>query len=324
MHWCGVLNQCGDSLRVALLDEAYDVRAAALRAMRHFVINDETARAFINSNQVHLVVRSLDINLDNKSERLQALRLLRHLIAVLPDEVPISAARALVAIARDGLQDSDVLTRPCWATVSELCLRVRLLSDPTSDPFGSQNASVAASSGCFSAVLDAILQTSPLEMTESLIGTILFTLNYPLLRDHLREDQDLQHFVAPFTDCYNITAGMDQALENNDQREMKFMAARRAILTILRSWPGLIYFCRFSCDSSRGSNAIQSLIETLHMPYEDTRRNVLELLFELLNLRMPALLSADLTEFSFDVLSSYHVWYVILIPNLFAFLKSDS
>lgn len=115
---------CWDSLRVALLDEAYDVRAAGLRAMRHFIFDDETARSFIHSNQVHLVVRSLDINLDNKIERLQALRLLRHLIAVLPLDVPVAAARAVVAIARDGLQDSDNLTRPCWATIAELCLRV--------------------------------------------------------------------------------------------------------------------------------------------------------------------------------------------------------
>lgn len=111
---------------MSLLDEAYDVRAAGLRAMRHLIMNEETARAFINSKQVHLVVRSLDINLDNKMERLQSLRLLRHLIAVLPSEVPVSAARALVAVARDGLQESDVLTRACWAAVAELCLRVRL------------------------------------------------------------------------------------------------------------------------------------------------------------------------------------------------------
>lgn len=95
--------------------------------MRHFILDQETAHAFILSNQVHLVVRSLDINLDNKIERLQALRLLRHLIAIVPTDLPVSAARALVAIARDGLQDSDNLTRPCWAAIAELCLRVRRL-----------------------------------------------------------------------------------------------------------------------------------------------------------------------------------------------------
>lgn len=113
-----------NSLRVALVDEAYEVRAAGLRAMRHLVRNKELARAFLVSNQTQLVVRSLDINLDNKIERLQALRLIRHLIAILPADVPLSAARALVAVARDGLQESDPLTRPCWATLSELCLRV--------------------------------------------------------------------------------------------------------------------------------------------------------------------------------------------------------
>lgn len=115
---------CGHSLRVALLDEAYEVRAAGLRAMRNLIRNQELARAFLVSNQMQLVVRCLDINLDNKIERLQALRLIRRLIAILPADVPLSAARALVAVARDGLQESDSLTRPCWATIAELCLQV--------------------------------------------------------------------------------------------------------------------------------------------------------------------------------------------------------
>lgn len=134
--------------------------------------------------------------------------------------------------------------------------------------------------------MDAVLQTNvPQAISESLIGTILYTLNQPLLRDHLREDQDLQHFVAPFTDCYSTTpaaGSADHHVETNEHRDSNFLAAKRAILTIMRSWPGLIYFCRYSCDASRGSNAMQSLIETLHMPFEDTRRNILELLFDLL------------------------------------------
>jgi rapamycin-insensitive companion of mTOR len=146
-------------------------------------------------------------------------------------------------------------------------------------------------------------------MCESLIGTILFTLNQPVLRRHMRQDQDLQIFVAPFTDCYNNNPNqrMEDNMETNEQRQMKFTTTKRAILTILRSWPGLIYFCRYTCDSSQGSNAIQSLIETLHMPYEDTRRNILDLLFELLDLQQPSNLS-DSEQFSFEVLSSYHTW----------------
>jgi rapamycin-insensitive companion of mTOR len=91
-----LFSRFNSSLRVALLDEAYDVRAAGLRAMRYFIINPVIGRAFFDSNQVHLVIRSLDINLDNKVERLQALRLLRHLIAVVPSEFPLSAARLVL------------------------------------------------------------------------------------------------------------------------------------------------------------------------------------------------------------------------------------
>lgn len=93
------------SLRVSLLDEAYEVRAAGLRAMRCFLLSPEHVRSLIRCNQIHLVVRSLDINLENKVERLQALRLIRRMIAVLPSEVPLSLVRVLVAIARDGMQE---------------------------------------------------------------------------------------------------------------------------------------------------------------------------------------------------------------------------
>ena len=215
--------------------------------------------------------------LDNKLERLQGLRLIRKLLSLLPPQsFPAAISRCLVSISRDGIQDRDLLTRSCWATIAELCLK-----DPVT----------AAETGCFSAILDSILTgNQPGNISEALIATLLYALNEPSLRHLLREDQDLQHFVASFTDCYSLpthsaSATIDHNLESIEQREVKFIASKRAILTVMRSWPGMIYFCRH--DSGGRSNGIESIIQTLHMPYEDGRRHVLELLFEMLNLSMP-------------------------------------
>ena len=244
--------------------------------MRYFLKTETIAKCFIRCNTHILIVRSLDINLENKLERLHGLRLARKLLSLLPNQgFPRAIARCLVSISRDGIQERDVLTRSCWATIAELCVQ-----DPVT----------ASSTGCLSAVLDCILAGSqPGNIVEALISTLVFTLNEPQWRHLLREDQDLQQLVASFTDCYSLpasAASIEHNLETAEQREVKFLASKRAILSVMRSWPGLIYFCRH--DSSGRRNGLESIVQTLHMPYEDGRRHVLELLFEMLNLNMPS------------------------------------
>lgn len=261
--------------------------------MRHFIRNQATARSFISSNTHLLVIRSLDVVLDNKLERLHAFRLVRKLLSLIPQEFPPGLCRCLVSISREGLSERDGLTRSCWATIAEI---------------GLQNPFLASETGCFSALIDSILQTcQPASISEAVLGNLLFMLNEPSLRHLLREDQDLQSFIAAFTDCYSSSqssaaATIDHNLETNEQRELRFLASKRALLTILRSWPGLVYFCRSSIEASRGPNGLLSIIQTLHMPYDEGRRHVLDLLYDLLNLEMPTSVS-DL-DYALDSLSS--------------------
>jgi rapamycin-insensitive companion of mTOR len=234
------------------------------------------AKCFIRCNTHILIVRSLDINLENKLERLHGLRLSRKLLSLLPHQgFPKAIARCLVSIARDGLQERDLLTRSCWATIAELCV---------------QDPQTAFATGGLSTILDCILAgNQPGNIVEALLSTLLYTLNEPSSRHLLREDQDLQQFVASFTDCYTLPASassIENHLETNEQREIKFMASKRAILTVVRSFPGMIYFCRRSTNGRY--NGLESIVQTLHMPYEDGRRHVIELLFEMLNLTMPS------------------------------------
>lgn len=141
-----------------------------------------------------------------------------------------------------------------------------------------------------------------------MIGAILFSLNDPHHRQYLDEGHDVQQAVAAFTDCY-ITppTATGQDCETSELRAMRLLSSKRALITILRSWSGLVFFCRCPDANTTGLNGVQSLIEVLYMPYEESRRNVLELFFELLNLNRPPASEGD--EFSFEVLSSYHHWF---------------
>ncbi|KAL1438611.1 hypothetical protein MTO96_047968 [Rhipicephalus appendiculatus] len=89
-------------LRVLLVHEASEVRAGCLRALRHLVRDIDAVRALVASHIPRLVARALDAALESRTERLQALRLVRRLVAVAPLELPAQLARSLVAVAADG------------------------------------------------------------------------------------------------------------------------------------------------------------------------------------------------------------------------------
>ena len=67
------------SLRIPLVHESTEVRAATLRTMRHLTKTKETLQNLNNLHIPYLITRCLDIELDNKVERLQALKLVRNL-----------------------------------------------------------------------------------------------------------------------------------------------------------------------------------------------------------------------------------------------------
>lgn len=64
--------------------------------------------------------RSMDTNPDYEVERVQALRLIRKVVAMCPGRCPISLAAALVSTGSDDRDESDRLKRACLATLCEL------------------------------------------------------------------------------------------------------------------------------------------------------------------------------------------------------------
>ena len=296
---------------MALFHEAGEVRAAGLRAMRYLLKDGQSVEAVCRVNLPLLICRSIDIVLDNRLERIQALRLVRQLLSLNPKKFPMAITRCLVAIAKDGIQERDMLVRACWATITELTVL-----NPTS----------SQSSGALSAIIKSVLQSNQTHnISEALISSVIFLLNSPKTRHLIRSDLDLQHFVAPFTDVHGFGGDF---CESQEQRLLRYTASKNAILSILRSWPGLVFMCRVSnqynyvlssfannslanessCDAPNG---IEALINMLHLPYSEIQRYIIEMVFELFYLPIPEWTDDfDAALISSDVSSMQDSWHL--------------
>lgn len=109
--------------------------------------------------------RSLDIVLRNEEERLQALKLIRKMLAVAPDQISPVIVNCLVSIAECGSEDR--LLRACLATLCE---------------FGVLNPHVLIMCGGVSAITRNVLETHSPRIAESLCGVLLHLLEWPATR----------------------------------------------------------------------------------------------------------------------------------------------
>uniref|UniRef100_T1J225 peptidylprolyl isomerase n=1 Tax=Strigamia maritima TaxID=126957 RepID=T1J225_STRMM len=267
------------NIRLCLFNEAREVRAAGLRAIRYLLQDEAAIDALWKLQFDHLIARSLDIFLDNQTERLQALRIMRQVVHTCPVKFPSAFTMCLISIANDGSQQRDHLLRAALATLSELVIL---------------NPDVVEQSSIVSSLLRNILDCQHARISESLIGTIIFLLNHPKTRSFIKPKVDLECIVAPFTDCHYRHTSESLELQS-DEREIRFTASKMAILSTLRSWPGMIRLCR------PRDSGLQSLIDVLYLPCEDVRKGILDILFELFRLPIPewtedfslALLAAD-------------------------------
>ncbi|OTF78377.1 hypothetical protein BLA29_001901, partial [Euroglyphus maynei] len=324
------------NLRVGLFNDVAEVRAASLRAIRYFVQNKKTLQNLIEINLHHLIARSLDIVLENRVERIQAMRLLRHIMAIEPNQFPISLGRCLCSIASDNYMEKDMLIRVCWATISELtivnavcsarsgCINILVrcamnaitglnISECDGDIYGGKNNrymkahnpnNLVMSSGN-GIITNFTIPYTNIALSEAIISSFLYLYNYPETRRLLHPNgSDLFYFISPFTDLYsffhaskaaqeqknlnainlddnhfdphhphnphedrqkypfdldvnkenranvggglnkNATQSQQQSNASYEQRTLRYLSCKNAILSILRSWPGCFFMCR--------------------------------------------------------------------------------
>ncbi|KAM9392798.1 LOW QUALITY PROTEIN: rapamycin-insensitive companion of mTOR-like [Pholidichthys leucotaenia] len=261
-------------LRLALLNEAKEVRAAGLRALRYLIRDTNVLQKVLRLQVDYLIARCIDIQQSNEGERTQALRLVRKIITINAMLFPTSVANSLIAVGTDGLQERDRMVRAAIAIICELALK---------------NPEVVAKRGGLSTILKSVIDCQLSRINEALITTILHLLNHPHTRQYVRADVELEQILAPFTDFhYRHNADTTEGQVKED-RESRFLSSRMAIVAAFRSWSGIINLCK------AGNSGIQSLIGLLCIPNMEVRKGLLEVLYEIFRLPVP-IVTQDFTE----------------------------
>uniref|UniRef100_A0A1A8BIB3 RPTOR independent companion of MTOR, complex 2 n=1 Tax=Nothobranchius kadleci TaxID=1051664 RepID=A0A1A8BIB3_NOTKA len=261
-------------LRLALLNEAKEVRAAGLRALRYLIRDTIVLQKVLRLQVDYLIARCIDIQQSNEGERTQALRLVRKIITVNATLFPTSVANSLIAVGTDGQQERDRMVRAAIAIVCELALK---------------NPEVVAKRGGLSTILKSVLDCQLSRINEALITTVLHLLNHPRTRQYVRVDVELEQILAPFTDFHYRHNADTAEGQLKEDRESRFLSSRMAIVAAFRSWSGIINLCKAE------NSGIQSLIGLLCIPNMEVRKGLLEVLYEIFRLPVP-IITQDFTE----------------------------
>lgn len=182
------------------------------------------------------------------AERVQALKVIRRIAEIDAAQMPPSLVASIVAIS--GHKD-DNLRRVCLETLRELALT---------------NVAIVAECNGIKVLVDSILDSSFQDLADSLILTLLMLLNEPSTRQFIDPFMDTQILLAPFTDT-DLPAG--------NERRQRWMASRNAIVTMMRSWTGIVVL-------TSNPQGLQSLIQLLVRPVgEDVQKAVLSTICEI-------------------------------------------
>uniref|UniRef100_A0A671Q8I3 Rapamycin-insensitive companion of mTOR-like n=1 Tax=Sinocyclocheilus anshuiensis TaxID=1608454 RepID=A0A671Q8I3_9TELE len=261
-------------LRVVLLNEVKEVRAAGLRALRYLIHDSSVLQTLLQLQVDYLISRCVDIQQSNEVERTQALRLVRKMITVNAQLFPSSLTNSLITVGNDGLQERDRMVRACIAIICELALK---------------NPEIVAQRGGLSTILKNVIDCQLSRINEALITTILHLLNHPHTRQYMRADVELEQILAPYTDFHYRHSPDTAEAQIKEDREARFLASKMAIIAAFRSWSGIINLCK------SGNSGVQSLIGLLCIPNMEVRKALLEVMYEIFRLPVP-IVTGDFEE----------------------------
>lgn len=87
---------------MGMVHEATQVRAAALRTVRYLLKKEQDVVTINRLQYPYFIARSMDINLRNEVERIQALRLVRKILVLAPRHLSPALARSIISITNGG------------------------------------------------------------------------------------------------------------------------------------------------------------------------------------------------------------------------------
>lgn len=252
------MNLIFNSLRVGLVQEATQVRAATLRAIRFMLKKHDDVIILNKLHYPYFIARSMDINLKNDMERMHALRLVRRMLLLAPKQFSQVLARSLISLTNGGIEEKDRTFQVFLATVCEL---------------GVLNSNLFISCGGVGTLTRAAMAGLSAAMVEAVIGVLLRLLANPETRNSV----SLLCLAAPYCELHSSIS--DRSREN---RDTTFPASKQALLSVLRSYSGVINFC-----NPNDNSGLKAIADILYVEQLEVRGAVLELFYELLGLPLP-------------------------------------
>ncbi|TIB81103.1 hypothetical protein E3Q22_01432 [Wallemia mellicola] len=245
------------------------VRTVAYRLLRHALVDRSSAELYESHGVRLYLICSLARDASSQLEKEQAIFFIRALIdlgnhrGLLIDQ---SIIRAIIAIAENG---EDPLRYLCL----ELLAEVALLDMP-----------LLSKSQGLNILLSALSGSSPdlTHFAPVLASLFCYIIDNPLTRQYLKPGTDLEVSLAAFTDVPSAH------FKASNARIERLKCASSILVILLKSWTGLLYFC------VNDRRALKTLIDALRVPSQELREALLDLIFELLNIKTPAWYVASL------------------------------
>ncbi|KAI0052718.1 hypothetical protein FA95DRAFT_1553382 [Auriscalpium vulgare] len=239
-------------------------RATAYRLIRHIIVDVDSVKRLGEQPLDWYIVKSLTLDNKHTVEKEQVIKLIRAIVEIgsqrrdphntaCSGTVPLSepVMRAFVAVAE---QPDDPFRSMCIQTLAEI-----LLID----------IELVAKAGGIRVLLHTLAE-GPMELSSMLNAVFLCIVDSPRTRAFLAPGMDLEMGLSGVTDAY----GKDAA-EHSD----RVKSVCKNIACMLRSWSGLIYLCMADF------RAIRAIIDTLRIPSLEHRETVLDMFFDLLNIK---------------------------------------
>ncbi|XP_043466868.1 rapamycin-insensitive companion of mTOR [Leptopilina heterotoma] len=245
-------------LRVGLIHEVTQVRAAALRAVRYMLKKEQDVVSINKLQYPYFLARSMDVNLRTEMERIQALRLVRRILVLAPRYFSPALARSLISLTNGGIDEKDRGFHAFFSTLCEL---------------GVLNSNLLINCSGISTLARAAMNGQSPSIIESAVGVLLKLLSTPETRNHV----SLFCLATPY--CELHSPGLERPSED---RQQKFTASKHALLSVLRSYSGVIHFC-----NPNHTSGLKSIVNILYVEQQDVRGAVLELFYELLGIPLP-------------------------------------
>ncbi|KAF8578071.1 hypothetical protein K439DRAFT_1395907 [Ramaria rubella] len=240
-------------------------RTAAYRVLRYALVDAEAVERFHELDLDWYIVRTLSRDNKHHLEKEQVMLLIRSLVNIGNSilerrtgagcgSVPVSepVMRAVVAVAE---QPEDPFRGICLVTLTEILLLDTELMYRT---------------GGIRVLIQAISDGPP-ELGPLFVTAFLFIVDAPRTRVYLRPDVDLENALSGITDAYGKGEGHAERMR----------ACAKIVQVMLRTWSGLMYLCM------NDMMAVRATINTLRIPSLQTREIVLDMFFDLLNIKTP-------------------------------------